>query len=114
MTREPSGTEPASPVPARALTTSTVAAALVAAFCALLLAKWLAVAALAALALFLVVRRVVVGLLRARRGPADEEDASAEDPHDEDCTWCGLAGGHHDSLGRPVRPRHAHGASRAA
>jgi hypothetical protein len=100
-------------VPAGALTTSTVAAALVAAFCALLLAKWLALAALVALAIFLGLRQVLVGLLRARRGPADE-DETAENPPDEDCTWCGLAGGHHDSLGRPVRPRHAHGVSRAA
>jgi len=114
VTREPSETEPASPVPGRALTTSTVAAALVAAFCALLLAKWLAIAAVAAFALFLGVRRLVVGLLRARRGPAEEDHHPAEDPHDEDCTWCGLVGGHHDSLGRPVRPRHAHGATRAA
>jgi hypothetical protein len=116
VTREPNGTEPASPVPAGALTTSTVAAALVAAFCALLLAKWLALAALVALAIFLGLRRLVVGVRRNRRGPADEDDQTdvAGDLPGEDCTWCGLAGGHHDSLGRPVRPRHAHGASRAA
>ncbi len=102
--------------PIRTLTPSTVAAYLVAAFCALLLAKWLAVAALAAFALFVGVRWLAMRLLRARRGPAGEDDdaAGAALDHADDCTWCGLAGGHRDPLGRPLRPRHAHGMPRAA
>lgn len=100
----------------RAVTPSTVAAYLVAAFCALMLVKWMALAALVALALFAALRWLVVRLLRARRGPQaiEVEDGGAAPAGAADCSWCGRTGGHLDPLGRPLRPRHAHGMSRAA
>ena len=109
---------------------TTAVVGLLIAFCAVLLAKWLAVVALAALLLALVLRRVVRAV-RGRRAPA-EVDATvpvtdtvvdrvlgaaldrapaplaAVDPAAPPCSWCGLLGGHHDRDGRPVRPRHAH------
>lgn len=95
---------------ARSPAPSTVLAGLVVAFCAVLMAKWLAIAALGALALYLVVHRLVV---RGRGGPLLPAAFLAEDrgllgPGADDCSWCGLAGGHRDPLGRPLRPRLAH------
>ncbi len=94
------------------------------ALCAVLLLKWLAVVALVVTGLVVLAR----GLWRRRYRPLalEMEPAAPRAPEpglvpvprpaaDPDCSWCGLAGGHHDLLGRPVRPRHAHdvGAVRA-
>jgi hypothetical protein len=79
---------------------------IVIALCAVLLLKWLAVVALVVGGLVLLVR-----WLWRRHGPAREHVAvtvPAPRGGEPDCTWCGLAGGHRDVLGRPVRPRHAH------
>lgn len=99
---------------------TTAVVGLLIAFCAVLLFKWLALVAVAALVVIGVLRFAVLRLVRAvraRRGDADP----APDPapaveatpvvvmaSGPPCSWCGLVGGHHDSLGRPVRPRHAH------
>ena len=115
--------------------TTTIVVLLIA-FCAVLLAKWLAVVALAGLLLVAVLRfalRRLVRSVRARRlradapteVPAGRPFASWTDTADQpvpgpvtgphrvvvpmpDCSWCGLVGGHRDFHGRPVRPRHAH------
>jgi hypothetical protein len=86
------------------------------ALCAVLLLKWLAIVALVGWGLTLAVRWA----WRRHRGQAPPAfDAgldllvpaprpAAVDVPSEDCTWCGLAGGHRDLRGRLVRPRHAH------
>ncbi|MEJ2868928.1 hypothetical protein WCD74_14240 [Actinomycetospora sp. OC33-EN08] len=89
------------------------------ALCAVLLLKWLAIVALVVCGLTLLARW---GWRRRRAGagpvvgtPGLTGDVGLEllvpvprpAPVD-DCTWCGLAGGHRDLRGRPVRPRHAH------
>lgn len=91
------------------------------ALCAVLLLKWLAIVALVGWGLTLLVREA----WRRHRGetppaldagldlllPAPREEAPVVPvAPDEDCTWCGLAGGHRDLRGRLVRPRHAHAA----
>ena len=116
--------------------------AVVVAFCAVLLLKWLALVAVAAVVLFVFVRwarggwdgdgaavdpaaeqvgdgQVGVGQVgdgrpapaRSHRLPYTVDDVEVPTPrpsaHD-DCTWCGLRGGHRDDRGRLVRPRHAH------
>jgi hypothetical protein len=118
------------------LRVTTAVVGLLIAFCALLLAKWLALVALAALLLAAVVRfavRRVVRAVRARRAPAVAADPAApvtdgavdravraaldRAAHRRAtvvpvtgavCSWCGLVGGHRDRDGRTVRPRHAH------
>lgn len=83
------------------------------ALCAVLLLKWLAVVALIACGLALTVR-----WLWRRHHPAAAlpDDAGldvllpAPREGDDDCSWCGLRGGHRDVRGRLVRPRHAHAA----
>ncbi|MFC5141889.1 hypothetical protein ACFPK1_26895 [Actinomycetospora rhizophila] len=137
---------------------TTMIVGLLIAFCALLLAKWLAVVAIAALVLLAVLRfalRRIVRAVRARREarasaavpttdgagsstgsgavPAAGSGAGTARPRSRQvtgragrvgrgtggsapspavagppCSWCGLAGGHLDLHGRPVRPRHAH------
>jgi hypothetical protein len=74
---------------------------IVIALCAVLLLKWLAVVALVVgglvmLARWLWRRHRPLGPVPAPRSP------------EPDCSWCGLAGGHLDVRGRPVRPRHFH------
>ncbi|MCD2190188.1 hypothetical protein [Actinomycetospora soli] len=89
------------------------------ALCAVLLLKWLAIVALVGWGLTLLVRWA----WRRHRGtPAPPLDAGLDlllpapraeqgpAPASEDCTWCGLVGGHRDLRGRLVRPRHAHAA----
>ncbi|TDQ48942.1 hypothetical protein EV188_111112 [Actinomycetospora succinea] len=99
------------------------------AFCAVLLAKWLAVVAIAAVVLLAVLRfalRRVVAAVRARRearqavvpgavaaslatpAPAPAPVPARPRATGPTCTWCGLTGGHQDLRGRHVRPRHAH------
>ncbi|WP_165825915.1 hypothetical protein [Actinomycetospora cinnamomea] len=115
------------------LRVTTVIVGLLIAFCALLLAKWLALVAFAALLLALVLRfavRRVVRAVRSRRAPVEPVSDTALDRAGgaaldragdrrapvvpvtartgAPCSWCGLVGGHHDLAGRPVRPRHAH------
>ncbi|MEJ2862335.1 hypothetical protein [Actinomycetospora flava] len=108
---------------------TTMIVGLLIAFCAVLLAKWLAVVAIAAFVLLAVLRfalRRVVRAARARRaaraasavappaatGPVSRTASAAPAVSSalpgRACSWCGLAGGHHDLHGRPVRPRHAH------
>ncbi|MDD7931089.1 hypothetical protein [Actinomycetospora straminea] len=105
---------------------TTMVVGLLIALCALLLAKWLAVVALAALVLLavlrLALRRVWRGVRARRAGPADPAAPTAPATGERlaavpapvtripgpTCSWCGLVGGHHDLRGRPVRPRHAH------
>lgn len=86
------------------------------ALCAILLLKWLAIVALVGWGLTLLLREA----WRRHRGqtppaldtgldlllPAPRPEAVAAPS--EDCTWCGLVGGHRDLRGRLVRPRHAH------
>lgn len=90
------------------------------ALCAVLLLKWLAVVALIAWGVTVLVR----WLWRRRYRPLTPDAGTAPAPDhglgpvlpaprpDEaragDCSWCGLAGGHRDLRGRPVRPRLAH------
>ncbi|WP_018334229.1 hypothetical protein [Actinomycetospora chiangmaiensis] len=93
------------------------------ALCAVLLLKWLAIVALVGWGLTLFVREA----WRRHRGsappvldagldlllPAPRAEAVTAGPAvsavpSEDCTWCGLVGGHRDLRGRLVRPRHAH------
>lgn len=82
----------------------------VTALCAVLLLKWLAVVALVAGGLVVLAR----WLWRRRYRPLalELEPAASREPGpapaDPDCSWCGLAGGHHDALGRTLRPRYAH------
>ncbi|MEJ2888054.1 hypothetical protein [Actinomycetospora aeridis] len=121
---------------------TTAVVGLLIAFCAVLLAKWLAVVALAALVLLAVLRfalRRTVRAFRARRArvsaPVPEvaapvaarrdgstrrgstrrgsAGASASLSSGRTCSWCGLAGGHHDLHGQPMRPRHAHALTRS-
>lgn len=87
------------------------------ALCAVLLLKWLAVVALIACGLALTVRwvwrRHHPGASRFRQGPDDAGlDLLLPAPREagDDCSWCGLRGGHRDVRGRLVRPRHAHAA----
>jgi hypothetical protein len=80
---------------------------IVIALCAVLLLKWLAVLALIVGALVVLVR----WSWRHRRPFAPEPELlTVPGPRsaEPDCTWCGLAGGHHDGAGRPVRPRFVH------
>jgi hypothetical protein len=97
---------------------------IVIALCAVLLLKWLAVVALIAcgatvLARWLWRRRYRPLTLDVETAPAvvgdhgldlvlpaPRPDAAGSDG--EDCSWCGLEGGHRDLRGRPVRPRLAH------
>ena len=39
---------------------------------------------------------------------ADPVPAPRPAPSPDDCTWCGLAGGHRDVRGRLLRPRYVH------
>jgi hypothetical protein len=96
---------------------TTAIVGLVVAFCALLLFKWLALVALAAVVLVGALRfavRRAVRAVRARRARRRQEPAEAVPAAviamtvAPDCSWCGLHGGHRDVQGRPVRPRHAH------
>lgn len=100
---------------------TTAIVGLLIAFCAVLLAKWLAVVALAGLLLVVVLRfafRRAARSVRARRAPAlasveQPVPGPVTGPHKvvvpmPDCSWCGLVGGHRDFHGEPVRPRHAH------
>lgn len=87
------------------------------ALCAVLLLKWLAIVALVGWGLTLLVRwawrrhrgapvaPLDAGLDLLLPAPREEPAPRAES---EDCTWCGLVGGHRDLRGRLVRPRHAH------
>jgi hypothetical protein len=83
---------------------------IVIALCAVLLLKWLAVVALIVGGLVVLAR----WLWRRHRplAPAAVDHAFLTAPAprsgEPDCSWCGLAGGHRDWSGRPVRPRHAH------
>jgi hypothetical protein len=83
---------------------------IVIALCAVLLLKWLAVVALIAWGVTVLAR----WLWRRRYRPITLDVGAAPDvvlpaePEGEDCSWCGLAGGHRDIRGRPVRPRFAH------
>ena len=84
---------------------------IVIALCAVLLLKWLAVVALIAfgvtvLARWLWRRRYRPITLDVGTAPAVAVPAAR--PEGEDCSWCGLEGGHRDLRGRPVRPRFAH------
>lgn len=106
-----------SPGSVRVPVPSAVAGTVIA-LCAVLLLKWLAVVALIACGLALMVR-----WLWRRRHPATSGSTAAV-PDDagialllpapreggDDCSWCGLSGGHRDVRGRLVRPRHAHAA----
>lgn len=90
---------------------------LVAALCALLLLKWLAVAGLVALAIAALVGWIWRGGFRSLRFEQDLDDAvpaprtaPRAEPSPDDCSWCGHPGGHRDAQGRLVRPRHAHAA----
>jgi hypothetical protein len=84
---------------------------IVIALCAVLLLKWLAVVALIVGGLVVLTR-----WLWRRHRPLVPRPAANEAPltvpaprsGELDCSWCGLAGGHRDWSGRPVRPRHAH------
>jgi hypothetical protein len=86
--------------------------------CAVLLLKWLAVVALVAgglvvLARWLWRRRYRPLALELEPAVPREPDPGlvrlpGPPPTDPDCSWCGLAGGHHDALGRTLRPRYAH------
>lgn len=100
---------------------TTAIVGLLIAFCAVLLAKWLAVVALAGLLLVVVLRFAllrVVRSVRGRRAPAGlavvaPDRGPVTGPQRvvvpmPDCSWCGLVGGHRDLRGQPVRPRHAH------
>ena len=89
--------------------------ALLIALCTVVLAKWLALVAFAAVVLALLARPAVRRVTRrfrerrAARGPALVAVPGARVVDEEpDCSWCGLAGGHRDPLGRPLRPRLAH------
>jgi hypothetical protein len=105
---------------------TTAIVGLLIAFCALLLFKWLALVALAALMFVAVLRFALHRVVRAVRGRraarADPGPAGATSVVPSgfatapvlplvpapDCSWCGLLGGHRDLRGHPVRPRHAH------
>jgi hypothetical protein len=84
---------------------------IVIALCAVLLLKWLAVVALVVGGLVVLAR-----WFWRRHRPLAPEPAAVTLPAprygEPDCTWCGLAGGHHDGLGRPLRPRHVHQVAR--
>ncbi|MDL5155709.1 hypothetical protein [Actinomycetospora termitidis] len=90
------------------------------ALCAVLLLKWLAIVALVVCGLTLLARWAwrrhrgsVAGIAPATTSADAGLDLvlPAPRPHAaDDCTWCGLVGGHRDLRGRPVRPRHAHAA----
>ncbi len=103
--------------------------AVVIALCAVLLLKWLAVVALIAWGATLVARWLWrrryrpltlelepaptvpdLGLDLLLPAPRPVSAGPVQDGQGEDCSWCGLAGGHLDLRGRPVRPRHAHAA----
>jgi hypothetical protein len=81
---------------------------IVIALCAVLLLKWLAVVALVGGGLVVLAR-----WLWRRHRPLGPEPAVVTAPaprsSEPDCSWCGLAGGHHDGYGRALRPRHVHG-----
>ena len=80
---------------------------IVIALCAVLLLKWLAVVALVVGGLVVLARW---SWRRHRPLPPEPTAVTVAAPRraEPDCTWCGLAGGHRDGSGRPVRPRHAH------
>jgi hypothetical protein len=101
------------------LAPASIVVGLLTALCALLLLKWLAVVALAALALGALVwwarRDPTRPAPTVRRREVDPEPAWEPEPApvarvatDDDCSWCGLPGGHRDLHGRLVRPRHVH------
>jgi hypothetical protein len=93
---------------------------IVIALCAVLLLKWLAVVALIAVGVTVLAR--TLWRRRYRSLALDVEAAPAVAPDHglelvlpaprpdagEDCSWCGLVGGHRDLRDRPVRPRLAH------
>ncbi|MCD2192346.1 hypothetical protein LQ327_02905 [Actinomycetospora endophytica] len=83
---------------------------IVIALCAVLLLKWLAVVALVGWGVTVLARWLWTH--RHQRVTVDVEPAPASGRSPEavgtDCSWCGLAGGHRDLRGRPVRPRLAH------
>jgi hypothetical protein len=85
---------------------------IVIALCAVLLLKWLAVVALVVGGLVVLARWL---WRRHRPLAADPAPVTVPAPRsaEPDCSWCGLAGGHLDAFGRPVRPRHAHQARSA-
>jgi hypothetical protein len=105
---------------------TTAIVGLLIAFCALLLFKWLALVALAAVVLVAVLRfalRRAVHAVRGRRSADADPGTVGATPAvpsapatapvlplvpAPDCSWCGLLGGHRDLRGHPVRPRHAH------
>ncbi|WP_433800200.1 hypothetical protein [Actinomycetospora sp. CA-084318] len=90
------------------------------ALCAVLLLKWLAIVALVGWGLTLLVRwawrrqrgvaapPLDAGLDLLLPAPREEPAPVVGSAASEDCTWCGLVGGHRDLRGRLVRPRHAH------
>lgn len=98
------------------LAPASIVVGLLIALCALLLLKWLAVVALAALALGALVwwaRRDPTrpAPLAPSPEPAWEPEPAPVAPRvatDDDCSWCGLPGGHRDLYGHLVRPRHVH------
>lgn len=108
-----------------AIAPTTLVVGLLIAFCALLLLKWLAVVALVALGLAALVwwarrdptaprrpsprRAIAAGHDGSGfRGPVEPPRVFPAGSGVDDCTWCGLPGGHRDLKGRPTRPRHVH------
>jgi hypothetical protein len=82
---------------------------IVIALCAVLLLKWLAVVALVVGGLVVLARWLWRRHRPLAAGPAPAlVTVPAPRSGEPDCSWCGLAGGHHDGFGRPVRPRHFH------
>lgn len=99
------------------LAPASIVVGLLIAFCALLLLKWLAVVALAAAG-------IALAVWWARRDPTAVRPSVVAAPAvaeallvapvasrvatEDDCSWCGLPGGHRDLHGFLVRPRHVH------
>ena len=92
----------------------TAVVGVVIALCALLLVKWLAVIGLVALGLVVLAR--VMWLRRYRplstlgSVPVFPLPRIALEPvpSADDCSWCGLRGGHRDPSGQLLRPRLVH------